>query len=289
MLNNLGIISVQTNQPRLDAGQPAEADYQARSYAQSILEQISTITYTGAVPGNGVYSASITRPDGTVVTASTASLTSPTLANIATAIAAALNAAAGLIGYMTASPNAGVVTITFSESYAGVVFPIATTTQSGTTVAVANTQDAGSVPAAGMPIGRAVVRVNDPAAQDALTFRMRLPQSGDTEAAIVGVVLRDLAQPNTGAGSVTADERVAPGTAGAVAYQGTIAVRNARGTATPGTAVNVQIISNGGVEPGQFAASADGGNSVALGATRAVWLDNVAVGAVGRIRVNMIG
>lgn len=289
MLNGIGITSIEMNQPRLMAGQPVEADWQARTYAQSILAQVSTVTYTGGSPGNGVYSVTIVRPDGTSVVSSTAALTSPSLTDIAVAVKNALNGNADLIGYMTADNAAGVLTITFDESYAGVSFAVSASTQAGTTATVATAQDAASVPSDGIEIGRAVVRVNDAISTDSLTYRMRLPTGGDAESAIVGIVLRDLSQPNSGSISPSAEEHIDPGSLAAVAYNGVVAVKNARGTAAPGGTVYVQITANGGVEPGQIAASADGGNSVTLGANRAVWLDNVAAGAVGRVRIHMIG
>ena len=290
MQNNIGINTVNRFQPGLQNGQPVEVDYDAATYAVSILPQITTITYTGAVPGNGIYTASITLPDGTVVVSSTAALVAPSLTDIATAVAAAINANLDLLGIASATSALGVVTIEFAGSYSGIDFTIAAGVQAGTTATLANTQTAGSTPAAGIPMARFVVRVPGTVLErDGVTNRMRLPQTGDTEAVLVGPVLRDLAQPNSGSALSTAEELVGPGKLGAVMYRGVVAVRCVRGTAAPGGAVHVQIIANGGVNPGQAAATADGGNSVQLGATRAVWLDNVAVGQIGRVRLNLIG
>jgi hypothetical protein len=291
LLNGIGITGISQDQPALVEGQLASwANYEADTYAVSLLSQITTITYTGASPGNGIYTCSITLPDGSVVTVSTAALTSPSLTDIAAAVAAAIEAENALYGYVADASNAaGVLTITFGAQYAGISFAVAAGVQSGTTATLATAQSAGSSPAAGMPMGRAVVRVNDDLAVDGRTLRMRLPQSGDAETAIVGVLLRDMAQPNSGSISPTASSVVQPGTLGSVAYMADVAVVCARGTAAPGGTVHVQIIANGGVEPGQFAASADGGNSVSVGAARAKWLTNTSAGQVGIVRVLMIG
>jgi hypothetical protein len=295
LLNGIGITGISQDQPALVEGQLASwANYEADTYAVSLLSQVTEIVYSGVSPGNGVYTASITLPDGSIVTASTAALVSPGLDDIANAVAAALQTLAdegALHGYVASavSDATDTVTITFGAQYAGISFSVSAGVQSGTTAAVANTTDAGSSPSTGMPMGRAVVRVNDDLEVDGRTLRMRLPQSGDAETAIVGVLLRDMSQPNQGSISPSATSNVQPGTLGSVAHFADVAVVNARGTAAPGGTVYVQIIANGGVSPGQFAASADGGNSVTLGAARAKWLTNTSAGQVGIVRVHMIG
>jgi hypothetical protein len=287
MINGIGITGISLVQPKAYAGVAAKEDYEADSFSVSILPQISTVTYTGGSPGNGVYSVTIALPDGSSAVSSTAALTSPSLTDIATAVRDALNENPDLFGVMVASNAAGVLTITFTDAYAGVSFSVSASTQSGTTATVATAQDAGSSPAAGIPVGNFLVRTTGELAADPLSVRWRLPQTGDVAGSIDGVSLRTLESSNSGGISPTALEYVGPGKMGAAMYRGDVWMVCARGTAAPGGTVYCQIIANGGVAAGSAAASADGGNSVTL--TNAVWLDAAAVGELARIRVNFLG
>lgn len=56
-----------------------------------------------------------------------------------------------------------------------------------------------------------------------------------------------------------------------LAVRGYVSVQCVRGTPARGGVVYVQIIANGGVAVGEFCASSDGGNAVALTATQAEW------------------
>ena len=58
------------------------------------------------------------------------------------------------------------------------------------------------------------------------------------------------------------------------AVRGYVAVKCAAGTPVRGGIVYIQVTASGGVAVGEFRASSDGGNAVALSATQAEWASN---------------
>jgi hypothetical protein len=94
----------------------------------------------------------------------------------------------------------------------------------------------------------------------------------ETAADFAGVLIREAPSIGLGASDVQLSPNLPyPPVPQGMAVRGYVSVVCARGTPARGGIVYIQIIANGGVAVGAFAASADGGNTVALSAAQAEW------------------
>lgn len=265
-----------TDQPNPLEGTPG-SDLKRRSYANPLLNQISTWTWTLS-DTVGEVSATIRLPDGTLLTATgvDAGSTDTTHANT---IVAAINGSDDWRNVATAANVAGVITVTYL--HAGLDYPFVGFTSPGAgvlTPTAPETQAAGGVR---FPCGRwAVSAINT---QDPDIPALALPGPGGN---LVGVSLRPHGQivnsedaSNVGEPSeaFVASDMVPVG------YIGSIYVRNVGSVVSVKDAQVFAVVNTaGGDALGQTRSDDDGTNAEPA---PGYWVDVVQPGERGRISI----
>lgn len=279
--NGIGIVSYPRRMSRGLEGQPAESELPlADTYRVPLIGQVNTVTVGGFGADADSVTISITVPDGTVysVTTTRAAGVPADDAAAAAALAAAINALAGLNTHADATSNSAVVTITFKHP--NVVYTVATSVTAAT-AAVAQTQAPGGT---AITPGRFVTSGTE---LGGIPIASELGNSA-VEADVRGVVLREQLQPNAGSTLSTAVDQVQPGSLIAVAYRNKVLMRNNGSVAAArGGLVYVVVNTAGGQERGMARADDDAANAIVLSVSRARWAEAVAVGAIGAIHLNI--
>jgi len=255
----------------------AGTDLKCRSYANPLLNQISTWTWAGSNAA-GVVSATILLPDGTTLTA-TGTDGGVTDTTHADTIVAAINGSDAWANVATAENTGAVITVTYL--HAGLVYPFVGFTAPGAgtlTPDTPETQVAGGTP---LPAGRWVVSV--PNTQDPNIPAAALPGPG---ANFVGVTKRphgQLVNSELATNPNQADEAFRAGENTPVGYSGSIYVRNVGTVASVKDAQAFAVVNvAGGNNLGETRADDDGANSEPA---PGYWVDVVQPGARGRISI----
>jgi len=253
------------------------SDLRRRSYANPLLAQVSTWTWSGSDTA-GFVSVAIRLPGGTEITAAgtDAGATDTTHADT---IVAAINASDDWRNVATAANVAGVVTVTFLHAGLDYVFLDFTAPGAGVlTPTVPETQAAGGIR---FPCGRWVVAAAN--AQDPDIPALALPGPGGN---VVGVTLRphgQIVNSEDAANVGTPSEAFVAGDMVPVGFEGSIYVRNV-GTVASVKDAQVFAVVNvaGGDALGQSRADDDGANSEPA---PGYWVDVVQPGQRGRISI----
>jgi len=252
-------------------------DLKARGYANPLLAQISTWTWTLSDSAGDV-SVTIRLLEGTEITA-TGTDAGATDTTHADTIVLAINGSDEWANVATADNVAGVITVMFLHAGLDYAFVGFTAPGSGVlTPTVPETQAAGG---ARLPAGRWVVSAAN--AQDPDIPAAALPGPGSN---LVGVTIRPAGQivNSLAAGNVgTPDDGFIPADMVPVGFDGPIYVRNVGGVASVKDAQVFAVVNvAGGDLLGQTRADDDGANSEPA---PAYWVDVVQPGERGRIYV----
>jgi hypothetical protein len=248
----------------------------ARSYANPLLNQISTYTWASSDTAGDV-SLTIRLPDGTELTALGTDAGATDTTHAAT-IRDAINTSDAWRNVATATAAGAVVTVTYI--HAGFDYPFVGFTAPGAGVLTANpnTQDAGGV---AQPVARWVVAAPNPVNPEIPA--LALPGPGGN---LVGVVKRpdgQIVNTTLATNPGQADEAFIASDMVPVVYDGQIYVRNAGSVASTKDAQVFAVVNiAGGDALGETRADDDGANSEPA---PAYWVDIVQPGARGLIYV----
>lgn len=264
------------NQANPIEGTPGSA-LKARGYANPLLNQISTLTWTLSNTAGDV-SITYRLPDGTLLVA-TGTDVGATDTTHADTITLAINTSDDWANVATAANVAGVMTLTFLHAGLDYVFVGFTSPGTGiVTLTAPETQAAGGID---FPVARWVVSAAN--AQNPEIPALALPGPG---ANLVGVTIRPLGQlvnSTNAANTTTVSEAFPASDMVPVGFDGPIYVTNVGSVASVKDAGVFAVVNvAGGDALGQSRADDDGANSeLAPG----YWVDVVQPGARGRIYI----
>jgi len=252
-------------------------DLKARSYANPLLNQISTWTWTLSDTVGDV-SATIRLPDGTLLTA-TGTDAGATDTTHADTLVAAINGDDDWANVATAENVAGVMTLTYLHSGLDYVFVGFTAPGAGVlTPTTPETQAAGGIR---FPVARWVVSAVN--AQDPEIPALALPAPGGN---LVGVTVRphgQLVNSNDASNTTTVSEAFVAGDMVPVGWVGSIYVTNVGSVASVKDAQCFAVVNvAGGNLLGQTRADDDGANSEPA---PGYWVEVVQPGERGRVSI----
>jgi hypothetical protein len=258
---------------------------EARGYANPLLAQISTLTYTLSDTVGNV-SLTYRLPDGTEITA-TGTDAGSTDTTHADTIVLAINESDDWANVATASNVAGAVTLEFIHTGFDYEFVSFSTPGAGIlTLTTPETQAAGG---ALFPVARWVVAAAN--AKDPSIPALAQVDSDTTASDLVGISARphgQLTNSGNADNTVNVSEAFVAGDMVPVAYDHSIYVTNVGTVASARNGVvNVVIDTAGGQLFGQSRANADGGNTIAVDVRHAYWIDPTQPGQRGRVFLRM--
>lgn len=254
------------------------SDAKAKRYYNPLLPQLGTATVGGTATA-GDYTLIFKDPSGNVIDSVTFTRVAEANAAIASGLVDLIAASGALRNVVTAEVDGGTPEqINLAFLAADVTYTIEQVAPAPGTIALVTTQAAGGV---SIPVGRFLSQ----SASNSLAVEEL--GAADLEGAVMGVSGRDFAllhnleQPGTG------PEVYVKGSAVTMIYKGVVSMRNVGAAVLRGMPVYVVRNTAGGDELGQARGDADGANTVALTLSRAEWIEDVAAGEVGRIRLNL--
>jgi hypothetical protein len=276
VLNNVGITFYGDQRPPIEG--TAGKDLKSRGYANPLLAQISTWTFTLSDTVGDV-TVTIRLPDGTELSATgtDAGLTDTTHA---ATIVLAINTDDAWANIATATNVAGVITVVYL--HAGLNYPFVSFSTPGAGVLTPTSPETQAAGGAAFPVGRwcvAAANASDP------SIPALASAAGAAAANLIGITIRPSGQlTNTGNSdnTVNVSEAFPASDMVPVGYDGPIYVTNVGSVASVAHGpVHAVVNTAGGQLAGQSRADADGGNTVI--APNAYWLTPTAVNARGMV------
>lgn len=268
--NQAGIFDNQLRPKKGVAGAPASPSGLARPFLLAVSAQSSTLTFAGTA-SDGDYVSNFELPSGEVVSVTTTRDTTPAAnADLAAQHVLDIAATTKLVNVVKATDSGGGV-VALAFIHPGFDYPITASAPGTGTLTPALVSAAGGV---SLPVGTFVKAGAATASGEATVAAL---ESGDSESAIIGMIVRPLGRiPNAG-GQLNADldEEIAPSTVD-VAFTGEWYVDVIDSAAANyGAAVHVVKNAAGGDQVGGVRTTADGGNTVQLGSDRAYFAEPV--------------
>lgn len=270
--NQSGRTSYNARQGQNPVGTPAFVNLpKVRPVLNPDLAQISTVTVAGTAT-DGVYAFDIvdTQTGLTHTVTQTRATTPASNTDLADAFTLLVNGDSALLNIVTADNTAGVLTLTFLHNGRTYTVGNEVVTGPGTLVA-ADTQSPGG---SALPFGRFATLTTNPGGEPIVA----LPDAV-AEAAINGIILRSYSHANQQSPLASAVDAVQVGEMVDLAIEGGVIMENVGAAALPNGVVHVVINVAGGDQLGECRGDADGGNTVAMDATHAYWVNDTANGA----------
>lgn len=281
VLNGYGVLPGAYN----DQANPIEGtpgrDYLARGYANPLLNQISTWTWTLS-DTVGEVTATIRLPDGTLLSA-TDTDAGNTDTTHATTVVAKINSSDAWKNVATAANVAGVMTVTYK--HAGFDYPFVSYAAPGAGVLTATSPETQAAGGIDFPVARWVIAAAN--AQDPDVPALALP-AGAAATALIGVSLRphgQIVNSLDASNTTSVSEHFIASDEVPVCFDGTVYMTNMAGATTVANGpVRVVVNTAGGLALGQVRSDATA-NTVTLSNNDAYWVSPTAVGARGLVRI----